>query len=224
MALPSSSWARTAIRRACARLTVVDFTAFVLSQLPPPPARVLEIGCGPDGGVTPALADAGHDAIGIDPRAPDGERYRRMPLENLDDQRADAVVGERVLHHVEPLGAALEKLARIAPVLILEEFAWEQMDGTTRDWYESQHRALVAAGVESNGPATWARWEDEHVDLHRSDVLRRELAARFQERHFEWRPYLYRWLAGPATESLEETLIGAGAIRPLGFRWVGVSR
>src|SRR2546430_7749794 len=146
------------MRRACARLTVVDFTAFVLSQLPSPPARVLEIGCGPDGGITPALAEAGHDALGVDPRAPEDGRYRTMPLEALDEGRFDAVVGERVLHHVDPLGPALDKLARMAPILILEEFAWEQMDELTRDWYESQHRALVAAGVEPIGPADWARW------------------------------------------------------------------
>jgi Methyltransferase domain len=202
----------------------VDFTAFVLSQLPSPPARVLEIGCGPDGGITPALAEAGHDALGVDPRAPEDGRYRRMPLEALDEERFDAVVGERVLHHVDPLGPALDKLARMAPIMILEEFAWEHMDEVTRDWYQSQHRALVAAGVEPIGPADWADWHEEHVGLHRSDVLRRELAVRFEERRLEWRPYLYRWLAGPATESLEETLIGAGAIRPLGFRWVGVRR
>src|SRR2546421_6053269 len=180
------------MRRACARLTVVDFTAFVLSQLPAPPARVLEIGCGPDGGIRPALASAGHDVLGVDPRAPDGERYRKVRFEELDEQPFDAVVGERVLHHVEPLSPALDKLARIAPLLILDEFAWEQMDGATRDWYESQHRALTAAGVEPVGPPDWARWEDEHADLHRSDVLRQELGERYDERRFEWRPYLYR--------------------------------
>ena len=202
----------------------MDFTAFVLSQLPAPPARVLEIGCGPDGGITPALAAAGHEVLGVDPRAPDGERYRKARFEELEEQSFDAVVGERVLHHVEPLGPALDKLTRLAPFLILEEFAWEHMDEATSDWYESQYRALTAAGVEPIGPPNWARWEAEHVDLHRSDVLRQELGARFDERLFEWRPYLYRWLAGPATESLEEALIAAAAIRPLGFRWVGVSR
>jgi len=203
----------------------VDFTAFVLSQLPSRPARVLEIGCGPDGGITPALVDAGHDAVGLDPRAPDGERFRAIRLEELGDNEAfDAIVGERVLHHVDPLGPALDKLARLSPLLLLDEFAWEQMDAPTRDWYEAQHRTLRAAGVEPIGPPDWARWEDEHVDLHRSDVLRRELTRRYEERHFEWRPYLYRWLAGPATFALEEGLLAARAIRPLGFRWVGVSR
>jgi hypothetical protein len=203
----------------------VDFTAFVLSQLPRPRARVLEIGCGPDGGITTALVDAGHDATGIDPRAPARERFRAIALEQLgDDERFDVIAGERVLHHVEPLGPALDKLARLAPLLVLEEFAWEQMDGATRDWYERHHRTLRAAGVETIGPPDWARWEAEHVDLHPSDLLRRELAARYDERELEWRPYLYRWLGGPATLELEEGLLRAGAIRPLGFRWVGVSR
>ena len=104
------------------------------------------------------------------------------------------------------------------------KYAWEQMDAPTRDWYQSQHAALTAAGVEPFGPADWGNWEAEHVDLHPSDLLRRELDARYEERHFEWQPYLYRWLAGPVTQPLEETLIAAGAISPLGFRWLGLSR
>jgi len=202
----------------------VDFTAFVLSQLPPAPARVLEIGCGPEGGITPALVEAGHDAIGVDPRAPEGDRFRASTFQELDNETFDVVVGERVLHHVEPLGPSLDKLAGLGSRLILEEFAWEQMDEPTRDWYQSQHAALTAAGIDPIGPADWADWEAEHVDLHPSDLIRRELASRYQEDHFEWRPYLYRWLAGPATESLEETLIAVGAIRPIGLRWSGVSR
>jgi hypothetical protein len=202
----------------------VDFTAFVLSQLPAAPARILEIGCGPEGGIVPALVEAGHDAVGVDPRAPEGDRFRRLTFQELDEGTFDAIVGERVLHHVEPLGPSLDQLARRAPRLLLEEFAWEQMNETTRDWYQSQHAVLAAAGVEPYGPANWADWESEHVDLHRSDVLRRELVARYEETFFEPRPYLYRWLAGPATQPLEEALIAAAAIHPLGFRWTGVSR
>jgi len=205
-------------------VTDVDFTAFVLSHLPERPARVLEIGCGSDGGITSALADAGYEAIGVDPRAPSGDRFRATTFQELDEGTFDVVVGERVLHHVEPLGPSLDQLAQLAPVLILEEFAWEQMDASTRDWYQSQHATLTAAGVEPFGPAHWADWEAEHVDLHPSDLLRRELDTRYEDRHFEWRPYLYRWLAGPATQALEETLISSGAIRPLGFRWLGLSR
>src|SRR5436309_9493962 len=115
---PSRSWARTAIRRACARLMSVDFTAFALSQLPEPPRRVLEVGCGYDGGVAPELAAEGYDVLAIDPEAPEGPLYRQIALEDLDDPGPfDAVVGGRVLHHVDPLDSALDKLAALAPLL-----------------------------------------------------------------------------------------------------------
>jgi hypothetical protein len=202
----------------------VDFTAFVLSQLPPPPARVLEIGCGREGGITPALADAGYDMLAIDPEAPARDHYRAITLEELPEEPFDAIVAERVFHHVHPLGAALDKVARMTPLFALDEFAWDRMDEPTCNWYEAQHRSLVAAGREPKGPPNIAEWRARWDDLPPSDLLRRELSTRFEERLYEDRPYLYRWLAGPASESLENGLIAAGVIRPIGFRWIGVSR
>jgi hypothetical protein len=203
----------------------VDFTGFVLSQLPPPPGRVLEVGCGREGGVAPALVTAGYDVLAVDPNAPEGPFYRQLTLEEFDDPGPfDAVVAGRVLHHVHPLGPALDKLAGLAPLLILDEFAWNHMDEPTVDWYEAQHRLLVAAGREPKGPAELAEWRARHADLHPYETLRAEVAARYDERDFEWRPYFYRWLGGPASEALEEGLISAGAIRPIGFRYAGVRR
>jgi hypothetical protein len=125
----------------------VGFTEFALSQLPEAPRRVLEVGCGREGGVAPALAAAGYDVLAIDPHAPEGPLYQQITLEELDDSGPfDAVVAGRVLHHVRPLGPALDKLAALAPLLILDEFAWNHMDEPTMDWYESQHKVLVAAG------------------------------------------------------------------------------
>jgi hypothetical protein len=37
-------------------------------------------------------------------------------------------------------------------------------------------------------------------------------------------PYLYRWLDGPSSEALEQTLVGAGAFPAIGYRWVGTAR
>jgi SAM-dependent methyltransferase len=203
----------------------VDFTAFALSQLPEPPRRVLEVGCGYEGGVAPALAAAGYKVLAIDPDAPEGPLYRRTTLEELDDPGPfDAVVAGRVLHHVNPLASALDKLAALAPVLILDEFAWNHMDGPTMDWYEAQHRLLVAAGREPKGPPDLGEWRARHSDLHPYETLRAEVDARYEERFFEWRPYFYRWLEGPATERLEAALIDADAIRPIGFRYAGVRR
>ena len=199
------------------------FTNFLLDQLPPPPARVLEIGCGPTGGVTPALVAHGYDASAIDERAPEGERFRQITLEQLEEPTEfDAVVAERVFHHVHPLAEGLDKVARLAPLFVLDEFAWERIDEATSDWYERQHRTLRAAGREPHGPPDLAEWRAAWDDLHPSDELLRELRKRFHERHYEDRPYLYRWLDGPATAPLEQALVDAGAIRPIGFRWVGV--
>ncbi len=187
--------------------------------------RVLEVGCGYQGGAAPALAAAGYEVLAIDPDAPEGPLYRRVTLEELDDPGPfEAVVAGRVLHHVQPLDSALDKLAGLAPLLILDEFAWNHMDEPTVDWYEAQHRLLVAAGREPKGPSDLAEWRARHPDLHPYETLRGELDARFEERHFEWRPYFYRWLRGPATESLEEGLIAARAIRPIGWRYTGVTR
>jgi hypothetical protein len=204
---------------------VTSFAQFLLEQLPPPPARVLEVGCGPRGGVTLELAAHGYDTLGIDERAPQAERFRQITLEELAEPDAfDAVVAERVFHHVHPLGQALDKVARLAPLFVLDEFAWERIDEPTRDWYEGHHRALSASGQEPPGPPDLTEWRRRWDGLHPSDVLRRELATRFDQRLYEDRPYLYRWLAGPATEPLEQALVDAGAIRPIGFRWVGASR
>jgi hypothetical protein len=202
----------------------LDFATFALSQLPPAPSRVLEVGCGREGGITPRLADAGYDVLAIDPEAPPGEHYRPITLKELAEEPFDAIVAERVFHHVHPLGAALDKVARMTPLLVLDEFAWDRMDEPTREWYEAQHRSLVAAGREPKGPPDIAEWRARFDDLHPSELLRHELSTRFEETLYEDRPYLYRWLAGPASESLEDALIAAGAIRPIGFRWVGVSR
>ena len=201
----------------------MDFAAYVKNQLPPPPARVLEVGCGREGGVAPELADAGYDVLAVDHEAPSGPLYRGGTLEELDDDGPfDAVVAGRVLHHVHPLGPALEKLRRLAPLLVLDEFAWNHMDEPTVEWYEGQHRVLLAAGRAPKGPSDLEEWRARHTDLHPYETLRGELDARYEERHFEWRPYFYRWLEGPASESLEESLIAAGAIRPIGFRYAGV--
>src|SRR5438874_8777367 len=116
------------MRRACATLTSMSaFATFVLSQLPPPPRRVLEIGCGTEGGVVPVLIDAGYDAIGVDPRAPAGERFRQTDFRAVDEE-FDIVVAGRVLHHVHPLDEALDRVAELAPVLVVDEFAWDRID------------------------------------------------------------------------------------------------
>jgi Methyltransferase domain len=205
-------------------VSVVEFTEFALSQLPSPPARVLEIGCGAEGGIVEPLVAAGYDAHGIDPEAPPRARFRAIALADLEESSYDAVVADRVFHHVHPLAEGLDKVARLALLVVLEEFAWDRIDAATQDWYEAQHRMLTAAGRAPKGPPDLDDWRRRFDDLHPSGVLLRELRARFDERSYEERPYLYRWLGGPASGELEQTLLDADAIQPIGFRWVGVRR
>jgi SAM-dependent methyltransferase len=185
---------------------------------------VLEVGCG-DGELARALDEAGYDVLAIDPDAPEGPIFRRVTLEELDDPGAfDAVVAARVLHHVHPLGAGLDRLAALAPLLVVDEFAPERLVGATQEWYESQHRLLVAAGHDPEAPPSIDEWRARHSDLHDSATLIDELDRRYERRFFEWRPYLYRWLRGPATEPLERTLVDTGLIEPVGYRFVGERR
>lgn len=183
----------------------MGFTAFVLQELPPPPARVLEIGCGDAGGVVPALVEAGYDAVGVDPRAPAGPRFRQVDFREVEGEY-DAVVAGRVIHHLQPLDDAVDKLASLAPLLVVDEFAWDLIDAGLQSWYEEQYRLRPDAP----GPPTLDEWRRRHPGLHPHDVLLDALRRRYEERTLEWVPYFHRWL-------------GDGVPSPdrIGYLWAG---
>ena len=206
------------------------FEQFVRGQLPPPPARLLEVGSG-QGELTTALAIAGYDIVGIDPMAPHGELFRRLTLDDLDEtERYDAVVAARSLHHIRDLDAALEKIATLLErdgLLLVDEFAWDLLDEPTLDWLWGQRRALAAAGGEpapESREELRAEWEADHLGLHGYDALRRALDERFREEVFVRTPHLYRLLGGASSEVLEQALVDADGIRALGFRYAGRPR
>ena len=205
----------------------MDVRRFVLSQLPAAPARVLEIGCG-KGELSRALLAEGYEVVAVDPQAPEGEIFRRASFE---DHRPEglfqAVVAVRSLHHLPDLGSALEKIrASLAPggVAILEEFGWDRLDRDTATWLYAQRRVQAARGGPP-APATIdaleAEWVKEHQDLHGFEAMRKALDLRFRERLFEWTPYLYRFFEDRDLREAEREAIGQGAIRAIGFRYVG---
>jgi SAM-dependent methyltransferase len=209
------------------RLT--DFCRFVVSQLPPPPSRILEVGCG-TGELALALARAGYAVRAIDPEAPEGVIFRRATLEEfVDDAEFEAVIASVSLHHVSAVGEAFDKIVSLlAPggLLILAEFAKERFSGRTAEWYFHQRRALAAVGLaeapqEEDFAAWLSGWELEHADIHPFAELRGELDVRFAERHFGWTPYLFDYWLDDALEPLERDLIERGAIDATGVRWVG---
>ncbi len=181
---------------------------------------MLEVGCGREGGLVATLTAAGYDVLGVDPEAPDGPGFLRTLFQEVDG-KYDAVVAGRVLHHVYPLDEGIGKLAGLAPLLVVDEFAPNRIDPGARDWYEGQHRMLAAAGASPPGPPDLGAWAERHPDLHSDDALLAALRARYDERVLERVPYLHRWLGGPSSEPLESTLVGAGAIPAIGYRWAG---
>jgi SAM-dependent methyltransferase len=200
------------------------FREFLRAQLPQPPARVLEVGCG-RGELTTALAVDGYEVLGIDPVAPPGDRFRRVRLDDLgaDDGPFDAVVAAHVFHHVRDLDHALDRvvaLLRPGGVFAVDEVAWDSMDDSTLGWLFQQRQARGHAP--DSVDELRAEWEAEYLGIHGGQTLRHAFDERFEERAFERAQYLYRKLGGGPTEVLEQSLIDAGAIRPLGFRWAGV--
>jgi SAM-dependent methyltransferase len=178
-------------------------------------SRLLEVGCG-EGRLALALADAGYDVTAIDPRAPKGEIFRQVLLEEFEaDSPFDAVVARWSLHHVDDLGMAFDRvrsLLRPAGLFVIGEYGWELMDESTVRWLS---RVADGRGWSLDG------WRAEHDDLHRYGDFTRELEPRFRQRSFRWTPYVARMLDRPELEPEEARLIEAGEIRALGFEYVG---
>ena len=221
---------------------------FVLDRIVAPPARVLEVGCG-EGDLARVLARAGHSVTAIDPRAPErepgGPAFQRTTIEEFSEPGPfDHVVANLSLHHVEDLGAALDKvvnLLRAGGTLIVLEFAWDRIDEATAawvlerlappspsgkpSWLERRLRGRAHGGDGGHhghgdhAGAHPAGWAEE--GLHGSRRVLTELERRFVELHLEWVPYLYPDLEDGVSEADERTAIEAETINAVGLRYVG---
>jgi SAM-dependent methyltransferase len=180
------------------------------------------------------MAAAGHEVVAIDPEAPAGAIFRRVRLEEFEDERGfEAAVASRSLHHIDDLDGAMGRLAALLHPrgrLVVDEFAWDRFDAETAAWYLGR---LSSLGTRASAPATpeastsvgacMRAWHEEHQSLHGFAEMRVALDRRFAERHLSWHPYLYRDLVDHDREE-EERLIEAGEIRAVGFRFVGELR
>ena len=207
---------------------------FVHGQLPPAPASVLEVGCGTLGGFVPALLDAGYQAVGVDPEAPEGPDYRRVEFERYEPPHpVDCVVACLSLHHVADLDAALDRLTVLlapAGVLVVVEWAWERFDEATARWCFAR-LAAPADGAEPgwlhHHRERWAAsgrpwdaylraWAGQE-GLHQGGAILGGLDARFTRRFQAEAPYFFSGLA--ATEVEERAAIDTGQIRASGIRY-----
>jgi SAM-dependent methyltransferase len=208
---------------------------FVRGQLPPGPARVLEVGCGSLGGFVPALLDDGFQAVGVDPEAPEGSDYQRVELERYDPPwPVECVVASTSLHHVADLDKVLDRLQELlvpGGVLVVVEWAWERFDeatarwcfdrltppapGAEPGWLHKHQERWAASGQPWDGYCrAWATEEG----LHPGGEIVRGLDARFSRQLYVEGPYFFADLAD-TSEAEEQAAIDAGLIQASGIRY-----
>jgi SAM-dependent methyltransferase len=213
---------------------------FVRAQLPPAPARVLELGCGTLGGFVPALLDGGHEAVGVDPEAPAGPAYHRIEFERYAPPRPlDCVVASTSLHHVADLGDVLDRVAAALVAdgtLVVVEWAWERFDQATARWCFERLPAVTPPAepgwlhhhrdgwLASGQPweAYIQAWADSE-GLHAGRKILRGLDARFDRQLYLDAPNFFADLDG-TSEADEQGAIDAGLIQATGIRYVGRPR
>jgi SAM-dependent methyltransferase len=202
--------------------------------LPPAPARVIDLGCGSEGGFVPTLRANGYDALGVDPQAPVAANYQRAEFESASlPEQVEAVVASTSLHHVASPDDVIDRITTSLTRggrLVVVEWAWEKFDGATANWCFTRlrpedetgwlhHRRdeWLASGLEwPNYLRDWAQRER----LHRGTELVRLLNERLQYEFLEHGPYFFPDLAD-TTEANEQAAIDAGVIKATRIDWAG---
>jgi SAM-dependent methyltransferase len=209
---------------------------FIRGELPPAPARVIEIGCGEAGGHIPALVRAGYEATGVDPVAPEGSAYRRVAFEDYwPDDPVDAVIASVSLHHVDDPGVVLDHVADVLGpdgVVAVVEWISEDFDEATARWcfrHELRDPAEPGAwlgGLFTEWEASGLSWDGfrrdwlERHGLHGAAVIRRELEARFPATHLSTGPFYFPDLLD-ADAPAEQAAIDAGQLKAGCLRYAG---
>ena len=206
-----------------------DATASFLGRvLPPPPADVLEAGCG-RGEVALRLRDMGYQVTPLDvaPDAVGAARASGLDAVECDflayeGGPFDAVLFTRSLHHIHPTEAAAGRAAsllRPGGLLVGEEFAREAIDAETAAWYFDTCDLLRTIGLlpDPEGAVSdeplerWrARFRGAHAPPTTGDDLLDAIRRRFELVEVDRRvPYHYRYLA----DHLPQTELGARLTR-----------
>jgi SAM-dependent methyltransferase len=210
---------------------------FVRDHLPPAPASVLELGCGPAGGFAPALVGDGYDAVGVDPQAPDAPGFHRIAFERHEPPHlVAAVVASNSLHHVGDLAEVagrIRDVLRPDGILVVMEWGWERFDAATARWCFDRLADAGDHGWLRRRHDDWAEsgrpWDDYFPawaashGLHAGRDVVAALDARFHRRLYAEGPYFFPDLAG-VTSADEQAAIDAGQIRAAGIRYVGALR
>lgn len=208
---------------------------FVRSWLPAAPARVVEIGCGSLGGFVPRLEQAGYEATGIDPKAPQGPSYRQAEFEESGiSGPVDAIVASLSLHHVADLCGVLDLVHATlvsGGVAVIVEWARERFDEPTARWCfdrlpEPGDDPSWLHGQRAEWRESGLPWEDwlrswaQAEKLHTGRDVLNGLDGRFDRETLGYGPYFFADLAA-TSEAEEQAAIDAGLIQANRFLYAG---
>lgn len=188
---------------------------FVRDQVPGR-GRILEVGCG-EGALAWALQKAGYEVVAIDENdevivqaVERGVDARQARWPDFDDAPFDALLFTHSLHHIHPLGTALDHAGRLlerSGLLLVEDFAYDTAPREAVEWFRRILSLLDTCEALLNPKEHFIDdilraddpcepWHVAHAkDLHTAEVILDALRARFRVLHMERVPYLYRYVA-----------------------------
>jgi SAM-dependent methyltransferase len=188
-------------------------------------AEVLEVGCG-DGYVAVELTRRGCRVTGLDADPEATARAEKRGIAALtanwpdfDHAPVDAIAFTRSLHHIHPLDDAVRRareLLRPGGVLLVEDFAFDEIDDATIDWFidglwRTTNGALVRPVpgafvtrllAANNARVEWRRHHGDH-SLSPAAAIEAAIASHFGSLTVEAVPYLYRYLVPVLAETRE---------------------
>lgn len=234
-------------------LSILETLQFLEHKLRFSGLRLLEVGCG-NGALAAALVERGVTVRAIDISLEAVEKARALGVDAFqadilhfhDEEKYDAVLSARCMHHVQPLPDALERIkALIKPggLLILEDFAAELVDEETASWLCYVKALLSKTGTfkeNGNGKTDGLtdplqQWQHHHFVEHKvtpSNEMLPAIKSAFERVDEERCPYLYRYVLdklkpgesgmklGELVLNWEKHLIECGVIKPIGWRVV----
>jgi SAM-dependent methyltransferase len=233
---------------------ISETLTFLQAHLPPAPARLLEVGCG-DGALAARLQALGYQVVAIDSSAEAVARARERGLDarqarwpDFDESPLDAVLFTRSLHHIHPLDQAVahaRQLLRAGGRVLVEDFAFSEIEPLAAHWLYQVLALLEAAGVvrhdaegfasrllrEGGDLETWHAAHDH--DLHAAGAMLACLREYFTDVQTSAAPYLYRYVCALLAEDttgyhlalrvleLEKRFAQASGVSLIGRRFVG---
>jgi SAM-dependent methyltransferase len=206
-----------------AELAAYETFAVLAAVLPPPPAALLEVGCG-QGALAALLDENGYRVTGLEPDPDRAALARKRDVHVLDkgvlDHTGgpyDAVLFSRSLHVVEQLGEVIAhslEMLTDGGLLVAEEFRREAVSLRAAGFCYDTAELLAAAGLETEASGhpdiddPLERWDADLAVVERSHPLHTgmrivtELRRRADVVFERETPGLWRHiLRGPAEDS-----------------------